>query len=137
MEKPDDVNQNQNTNMRSASLLNQDERAAEEFQSSGPTAHLYTETGEEWHSESDSEQIKKWSELLEGTKGQLKCGSDLLLSMQLADEETETEEGYDEEKELSTEIVEKFKVARASEDQMSLDDQLKTQKTEAWGQFWL
>jgi hypothetical protein len=91
MEKPDDANQNQNTNGSSASLLNQDERAVEEFQSPGPTAHLYTETGEEWHSESDSEQIKKWSELLEDTHGQLKCGSDLLLSMELAYEEMETE----------------------------------------------
>jgi hypothetical protein len=69
MEKSDDANQNQNTKGRSACVLDQDDRAGGEFQSPGSIAHLYVGKEEEVQSESDSDQTKRWAELLIGIKG--------------------------------------------------------------------
>jgi hypothetical protein len=125
MEKPADANQNLNTKERSASLLNQYDKAGNDGQSPDYIAHFYVETGEEVQLENESEQTKRWAELMEGTEGKFKAGASLLHSMELVDEEVESEECDEEKEELPAETVEQIKVARAVESQMSTDTNLK------------
>jgi hypothetical protein len=59
MEKPADANQNLNTKERSASLLNQYDKAGNDGQSPDYIAHFYVETGEEVQLENESEQTNR------------------------------------------------------------------------------